>query len=135
MLSLNAPILVVDDDLSTQTSIEGFLKEAGYSNVHTASNGKNALDKIQEILEQGTMFKIILLDWDMPEMDGLTFLKACRGDLGLKDVTIIMISAFTNQKNLILALGCGADTFIPKPISGEALLRKIEQMAHWIDPD
>ncbi|MDD3371975.1 MAG: hypothetical protein PHE27_09150, partial [Alphaproteobacteria bacterium] len=60
-------------------------------------------------------------------------LKICRGDLALKDVAIIMITAFTDQKSLILALGNGATTFMKKPVSGEAIMNKVEQIANWID--
>jgi two-component system, chemotaxis family, chemotaxis protein CheY len=133
MLSPNAPILVVDDDVAMQQTTTKTLNEAGYSNVRIANNGKEALEIIKAVVSTKDMFKIIILDWNMPEMDGLSFLKICRGDLALKDIAIIMVTAFTDQKNLILALGSGATTFMPKPVSPETLLRKIEQIGNWID--
>jgi len=133
MLSPDAPILIVDDDVAMQQTTIKALNDAGYINVQIAKNGNEALDKIKAVLKTKDMFKIILLDWNMPEMDGLTFLKLCRSDLSLKDVAIIMVTAYTDQKSLILALGNGATTFLPKPVSPETLLRKIEQIGNWID--
>lgn len=133
MLSLDAPILLVDDDVAMLQSTQKSLNDAGYTNIHVAVDGKEGLEKIHAALKADSMYKIILLDWNMPEMDGLAFLKICRGDLALKDVAIIMVTSFTDQKSLILALGSGATTFMTKPVSGEAILRKVEQIANWID--
>ena len=133
MLSLDAPLLLVDDDVAMQRSTEKALNSAGYTNIHVADNGKIALEKIKAAIEAGQMYKIIFLDWNMPEMDGLEFLKICRGELCLKEVAIIMITAFSDQKSLILALGSGATTFMTKPVEAEAILAKVEQIANWID--
>ncbi len=133
MLSNDAPILVVDDDVTLQQSVQKILNDAGYSNVVLASDGSEALGLIETAKKANEVFKIIFLDWDMPKMDGLTFLKICRGDLGLRDVAIIMVTSFTDQKKLILALGSGATTFMTKPISAEAILGKVQQIANWLD--
>jgi two-component system chemotaxis response regulator CheY len=133
MLSLDSPILLVDDDVVMQQTTQKALHTAGYTNIDLADNGKQALEKIKTVLEAKKMYKIIFLDWNMPEMDGLAFLKICRGELALKDVAIIMVTSFTDQKSLILALGSGATTFMKKPVSAESILRKLEQIATWID--
>jgi two-component system chemotaxis response regulator CheY len=133
MLPTDVPFLLVDDDVVMQTTTTKVLNNAGYTNIQVANNGKEALDKIKTVVKTKDMFKIILLDWNMPEMDGLSFLKICRADLCIKGVAIIMITSFTDQKSLILALGNGATTFMTKPVSGETLLKKIEQIGNWID--
>jgi CheY-like chemotaxis protein len=133
MLSMDAPILLVDDDVVAQQFIRKTLNNGGYTNIHIANNGKEALEKIEAVRKTKQMYKIIFLDWNMPEMDGLAFLKVCRNELALKDVAIIMVTSFTDQKSLILALGSGATTFMTKPVSSEAILRKVEQIANWVD--
>ena len=133
MLSLDAPILLVDDDVVMQQSTQKILADAGYTNIVVANDGMEALDLIKAAIKGDCMFRIIFLDWDMPKMDGITFLKICRGDLGLRDVAIIMVTTFTDQKRLILALGSGATTFMTKPVPPEAILRKVEQISNWID--
>lgn len=127
------PILIIDDDPTIRQSTREVLSEAGYDNIQEAGDGKEALEMIRAARAKKEMYKIIFLDWNMPQMDGLSFLKVCRGDLALKDVAIIMITSFTDQKSLILALGNGATTFMTKPVSSEAILRKVEQIAKWID--
>jgi two-component system chemotaxis response regulator CheY len=133
MLPLDAPLLLVDDDVVMQRSMEKILSDAGYTNLHIADNGKVALDMIKAAMAADQVYKIIFLDWNMPEMDGLAFLKICRGELALKNVAIIMVTAFTDQKSLILALGSGATTYMTKPVSAESILRKVEQIGNWID--
>jgi CheY-like chemotaxis protein len=133
MLSYGAPILLVDDSPAIQQSVQKTLNGAGYANIHLASDGKEALDKIKAATAADQMYKIIFLDWKMPEMDGLEFLKICRGDLNLKDVAIIMLTSVTDQKSLILAMGSGATSFMTKPVSPEAILKKVEQVGNWIE--
>lgn len=133
MLSPDAPILLVDDDVVMLQTTQKVLNGAGYTNIHVAKDGEEALALMKASIAAKNIYKIIFLDWNMPKMDGLAFLKICRGDLALRDVAIIMVTSFTDQKSLILALGSGATTFMTKPVTGDAILRKVEQIANWID--
>jgi two-component system, chemotaxis family, chemotaxis protein CheY len=133
MLSHDAPILLVDDSMAIRQTVQKALNSAGYTNIDVASNGNEALDKIKDAITANQLYKIIFLDWKMPDMDGLAFLKICRSDLNLKDVAIIMLTAVTDQKSLILAMGSGATSFMIKPTSAEAILKKVEQVGNWIE--
>jgi len=133
MLSPDAPILLVDDDVVMLQTTQKVLNGAGYTNIHVAKDGEEALAMMKAAIAAKNMYKIIFLDWNMPKMDGLAFLKICRGELALRDVAIIMVTSFTDQKSLILALGSGATTFMTKPVADDAILRKVEQIANWID--
>ena len=133
MLSPDAPILLVDDDVVMLQTTQKVLNGAGYTNIHVAKDGEEALAMMKAAIAAKNMYKIIFLDWNMPKMDGLAFLKICRGELALRDVAIIMVTSFTDQKSLILALGSGATIFMTKPVADDAILRKVEQIANWID--
>ncbi len=133
MLSMNARILLVDDSIAMRQTVCNALHAAGYTNVDIAGDGKEATTKIKDAITNQDMYKIIFLDWNMPEMDGLSFLKLCRGELGLKDVAIIMLTAVADQKSLVEALGAGATSYMTKPVPVEAILRKVEQVGAWID--
>ena len=125
-------ILLVDDSVSMRQTVKNILTADGYTNIHGASNGKEALAKIRHCLDQGEMFRLIFLDWNMPEMDGLDFLRVCRKDLGLKNVAIIMLTAVSDQKSVITALSSGATSYIAKPVSAGTLLKKIDQVDGWL---
>jgi len=133
MLSKDAPILLVDDSLAAQQSVTHTLNSVGYKNIDCANNGKEALDFLKASIEKQRTYKIIFLDWKMPEMDGLSFLKTCREDMGMRDVAIVMLTAVTDQKSLIMALGSGATSFMTKPVSHEAILRKMDQIGSWLE--
>ena len=127
------PILLVDDSIAIRQIVKNVLISAGFTNIHAASNGKEALAKIQTASTEDQMFRIIFLDWNMPEMDGLAFLKVCRSDLGLKDIAIIMLTAVSDQKSVVSALSSGATAYITKPVAGETILKRIEQVAKWFE--
>ncbi len=69
----------------------------------------------------------------MPEMDGLTFTKICRNDLDLHDLALIMLTAVSDQKSILTALRSGASFYITKPVSAEAVLKKLEQVGEWYE--
>ena len=129
----DAPILLVDDSMAMRHTIKSALTSLGYMNTHLASNGKEALMKIRDALEANQMYQLIFLDWNMPEMDGLTLLKICREELSLKDVAIIMLTAVSDQKSIVTALNRGANSYITKPVSVDTISKKIEQVSAWID--
>jgi len=129
----DSPILLVDDSMAMRQTVKNALISLGHLNVQVASNGKEALAKIRSAIEAQQMYEIIFLDWNMPEMDGLAFLKVCRGDLGLKDVAIIMLTAVSDQKSVVTALSSGATSYITKPVSVETISKKIEQVSTWMN--
>jgi two-component system chemotaxis response regulator CheY len=133
MLQKDVPILLVDDSMAMRQTVKNVLMTEGFSNVHVASNGKEALAKVKRSIEENLLYKIIFLDWNMPEMDGLEFLKTCRTDMGLKDIAIIMLTAVSDQKSVVQALGIGATSYITKPVSAETILKKLEQIGGWLE--
>ena len=129
----DAPILLVDDSMAMRQTIKSSLASLGYTNISVASNGIDALSKIRDSIETSALFQMIFLDWNMPEMDGITFLKICRGELGLKNLAIIMLTAVSDQKSIVMALDAGANSYITKPVSVDTISKKIQQVSAWID--
>ncbi len=75
-MQTDAAILIVDDSSAiVRQTVKNTLSGMGYNNVFTATNGKEALDKTKERLaeDKSSMFKVIILDRNMPELDGLSF--------------------------------------------------------------
>jgi two-component system chemotaxis response regulator CheY len=115
--------LVVDDMSTMRKIIKTILAQLGYTNVDEAENGKEALAK----LRVGN-YQFVLLDWNMPEMDGLETLKAIRADEKLKDIPVIMVTAEARKENVLTAIQAGANNYIVKPFTPEVLKEKIEKV-------
>jgi len=115
--------LVVDDMSTMRKIIKSILAQLGYTNVDEAENGKEALAKLRV-----AGYQFVLLDWNMPEMDGLEALKAIRADEKLKDIPVIMVTAEAKKENVLTAIQTGANNYVVKPFTPEVLKKKIEKV-------
>ncbi len=113
-------VLTVDDALTVRTLIRNILEPEGFD-VYEAENGAIALNAVKEIPD----FDIILLDWEMPEMDGLSFLVEVRENKLAPNTKIIMLTALNKMANILKAIDAGADEYIMKPFTPEIVLEKL----------
>ena len=118
-------LLVEDNDLNQELASE-LLTSAGIKITH-ASNGREALD----ILEGPQKFDGVLMDCQMPIMDGYTATQLIRGNPALADLPIIAMTANAMSGDRERALQCGMNDHIPKPLKVEQMFRTIAQ---WITP-
>lgn len=116
-------ILAVDDSPTMRRIIVNTLKRAGYENVTEASDGKDALAKMK--VEQ---FNFVITDWNMPEMDGLTFVSQIRSLDEFKDMPILMVTTRSVKDDIIEAMKAGVNNYIVKPFTPETLGEKIGQV-------
>lgn len=114
-----ATVLVVDDEPQIRNSLRGILAEEGLQ-VLEAADGKEALSVLRRERPE-----LVILDIWMPEMDGLEFLEAVRGDEGVPPV--VMISGHGNIETAVKATKMGAFDFIEKPFSLDGLLRVVHR--------
>ncbi len=113
-------ILSVDDSKSVRTVIRQSIEVLGFEFLE-AENGKEAF----AILEQAGAPDLILLDWNMPEMDGLAFLKAIKEDSRYRQIPVTMVTTETERCKVIEAIGIGAKNYVMKPFTQEELITKI----------
>jgi two-component system chemotaxis response regulator CheY len=78
-------------------------------------------------------YDLVLLDWNMPEMDGITLLQEIRKDPQLKDIPVIMVTAEAKKENVLLAIQSGANNYIVKPFTAETLKEKLEKVWQQIN--
>jgi two-component system chemotaxis response regulator CheY len=116
-------ILAVDDSPTMRRIIVNTLKRAGYDDVTEASDGKDALAKMK--VEQ---FNFVITDWNMPEMDGLTFVSQVRSLEEFKDMPILMVTTRSVKDDIIEAMKAGVNNYIVKPFTPETLGEKIGQV-------
>jgi len=124
-MSCSTPrILIVDDLADNLFMLETFLELQGYS-VETADNGNLALERAQASCPD-----LILLDVMMPDMDGYEVTCSIRRNLDLREIPVILITAYTDTCR-IKGLAAGATDFVRKPIDFDELLDKIQTtLAH-----
>ena len=112
-------VMVVDDSLTVRKITGRLLERQGYR-VVTARDGEEAMQQLAEQLPQ-----VMLVDVEMPRMDGFELTRRVRGDEHLKDIPIIMISSRTAEKHVKLAEEIGVDHYLGKPYQEEELLRHV----------
>jgi sigma-B regulation protein RsbU (phosphoserine phosphatase) len=113
-------VLVAEDDVPTQKSLITFLQRHGY-HVTAATDGQTTLD----ILLQPNPPSIVLLDWEMPGLDGLHVCRALRATPQEQYIYIIMVTARDSTDDLLDAFGAGADDFLSKPADAAQLLARM----------
>lgn len=116
-------VLVVDDSPTMRRIIRKTLSRAGYNNYIEAEDGKDALEKIQS--EQ---IDIIITDMNMPEMDGLTLITTLQAEDTTKHIPILVVSTRIDSEEVLKCIRAGADDFIVKPFTSDALKAKIESI-------
>jgi CheY-like chemotaxis protein/HPt (histidine-containing phosphotransfer) domain-containing protein/two-component sensor histidine kinase len=121
---LHAKILLVDDNHVNLFIAEKILEKAG-CHVITGVNGEDAIAKVKE----HEPFDIILMDIQMPKMDGISATKAIRELLGEKTPPVIAMTAYAMKEDQEKFLNNGMNDYISKPISADNLLHKIK---HWL---
>lgn len=112
--------LILDDSKTMIRIISNSLKRIGEVDIVVAEDGVLGLEKWEE---HNGEFSIILTDWNMPNMNGLEFVKAIRKKD--KDIPIVMITTEGERKSVIMALKAGVNNFIIKPFTPQVLKEKL----------
>lgn len=115
-----ASILIVDDNEESCQILQRYLSKIDYPNIQVAYNGVQALS----MLEKQT-FDLILLDIDMPEMNGIEMLQHIKKDIIQQNLMVLMISAADTMDNTITCIRLGAVDFLPKPYNPDLLRVRI----------
>lgn len=115
-------VLVVDDSLTVRKITTRLMTREGYR-VDTAKDGVDALEKMQDILPD-----VVLLDVEMPRMDGFELARVMRNDAKLKHIPIIMITSRTADKHRNHALEIGVNVYLGKPFQEAVLLGHIADL-------
>ncbi len=113
-------VLVVDDSKPIFMMVSQMLEELGHQAVW-AENGQDAIEKINENAD----FELVLLDWNMPIMSGIDFLKTIRADDSYGAVKVIMCTSESEKERVLEALKAGASNYIVKPFDAAGIKEKL----------
>ncbi len=112
--------LVVDDSRAMRAILTRLLDGLGFD-VAQAGDGQEAL----EVLAGGVRPDVVLVDWNMPVMDGLTFIKQCRAHEEYRDIVLMMVTTESEQVNIVRALAAGAHEYVIKPFTEDVISEKL----------
>lgn len=112
--------LIVDDSRATRGIIRKILSEIGFE-VFEAQHGVEALERLKEMGHAD----VLLVDWNMPEMNGYDFLCSVRANPLYDKVPLMMVTSETEMSQMAKALKAGANEYIMKPFSKEVILEKL----------
>lgn len=113
--------LVIDDSRAMRMILRRILLDAGFDVVE-AGDGQQALDVVAAAPEVPAL---ALIDWNMPVMNGLEFVKAVRAEPAYKAMTLMMVTTESEHGQIVRALAAGAHEYVIKPFTAEAILDKL----------
>jgi two-component system chemotaxis response regulator CheY len=116
--------MIVDDSRAMRSMLRKILKENGFEVVAEAENGRVALEQ----LEQHDILDLMLLDWNMPVMNGYDLLCEVRKHAKWNDMRVMLVTTETEASQILRALDAGADEYLIKPFVKEALRDKLNVM-------
>jgi len=122
-------ILVVDDEIFNVEVVQGFLEDEEYQ-VYYETHPKQAIARIFK-----ESFDLILLDINMPELNGLELAKKVKNDPQTKDIPIMFLSAMNDTETITQAFNEGGVDYITKPFNGLELLARVKthiELRHYI---
>ena len=111
--------LVIDDSRAIRLILRRMLDQLGFV-VEEAANGREAL----ACLDKGPMPELVLVDWNMPEMNGLEFVTAVRQPPYSSTTRVVMVTTETEIPQMLRALDAGADEYVMKPFTRESIVEK-----------
>jgi two-component system chemotaxis response regulator CheY len=116
----NMKVLLIDDSRTMRNIQKSVLSQLGLTQIEEACDGQDALSKVGAFQPE-----LILVDWNMPNMDGLTFVKAWRSTN--KTTPIIMVTTEAEKSRVIEAIKAGVNNYVVKPFTPDLLSQRIQE--------
>ena len=116
--------MVVDDSRAMRTLLRNLLSASGLQVVAEAGDGKEGLER----LRAAGPVDLVLVDWNMPEMDGYEFVRAVRAESQWSGVRLLLVTSETEGARMSAALEAGANEYLMKPFGKEAVRDKLQML-------
>lgn len=113
--------LVIDDSRAMRRIVAGLLEDLGFATTQ-AGDGRAALDA----LDRDGVYDLACIDWNMPVMDGLSFVHAVRERREWRGMTLMMVTTESEHDQIVRALAAGAHEYLIKPFTPDAVRAKLD---------
>ena len=113
--------MVIDDSRAMRLILKRIVTGLDFEVVE-AGNGREALDRLAELEK---VPELALIDWNMPEMNGLEFVTAVRADKKYRGMTLMMVTTESEHGQIVRALAAGAHEYVIKPFTPDAIVDKL----------
>ena len=112
--------LVVDDSSTMRRIIINTLNKLGHKDCQEAGNGREGMERLA-----AAPVDMVITDWNMPEMNGIDFIKALRANEPTKSVPVLMVTTNAAQDDIVAALNAGVNNYVVKPFTPDTFREKI----------
>lgn len=119
--------LVIDDSPSVRRILIKILNSLGFSDIIEAENGRQGIEHLDK-LEQTKLPDIAMVDWNMPVMDGYSFLCNIRTERKYDNMPIVLVTTVSEQYLILKALEAGANEFVMKPFTKDTIIDKLTML-------
>lgn len=113
--------MIIDDSRAMRSILRRIVAGLDFE-TSEAEHGQDALDQ----LRSGPVPDLCLVDWNMPVMDGYTFITEVRANPAWRDITLMMVTTESEQRQIVRALAAGAHEYVIKPFTPDAIVEKLE---------
>ena len=125
MFPASTKILIVDDIQSLRDLLKAYLHRIGYWSLSEASDGQEALDLLWAANKAGEDFGLVISDWNMPNMDGIEFLKRIRMVPDWKHLPFLLLTTESEKAKVVEAVQAQVSNYVVKPVDEQTLKDKI----------
>jgi two-component system chemotaxis response regulator CheY len=119
--------MIIDDSRAMRSILRRIVTNLGYETLE-AGDGQQALDLLEQATAAGEVPDLCLVDWNMPVMDGYTFITRVRANRDWRQVTLMMVTTESEQGQIVKALAAGAHEYVIKPFTPDAIVEKLEML-------
>lgn len=121
---LGLRVLIVDDNATNRAILKNQVRSWGM-NSNAAENGKQALEMMRAAVAEGKNYDVALLDWHMPEMDGVELTRLIRADKSIHEISLLMLSSAAFDEESLRATDAGVDLYLSKPVRLKVLFETL----------
>jgi len=126
-------VLIADDHFAIRQMVGTIMRAQGIEDVQVANDGSQTREMIERAHSVGKPFHLVYLDWNMPGINGFEILKHFRAQPAFNNTAFVMLTAKSLQKDVLDAVKSGATSYMVKPVSQAAIVKKLNEVCAWLE--